>query len=454
MKFATIILAAGDGTRMKSRLPKPLHLLGGKPLLEWVLDSVHAAGSDRQVVITAKDSDGISELISSYQKTRKIKVDTAVQNPVQGTGHAVEQARSALSNYKGVVLVAYADIPLVFADTYQTLASALEADKNAAIACLGFDADDPQGYGRMVTDDDGNLLRIVEEKNAKKTEKAITFVNAGIMALRAPLVFELLDAIGKDAKSGEKYLTDCIEAARAKDHGVITLKARADEVAGINSRGQLAEAETILQGRLRKAAMDGGATLVAPETIFLNHDTILEQDVIIEPNVVFGPNVIVGEKTRIKSFSHIEGAVFDAGCIIGPYARIRTGTHLAEGVVIGNFVEIKNTEMGARAKANHLTYLGDSTIGARANIGAGTITCNFDGVHKYETRIGEEAFIGSNTALVAPVTVGARAMIGAGSTITQDVGDDELGLSRSEMTTITSGATKIKLKKSENSKKS
>jgi bifunctional UDP-N-acetylglucosamine pyrophosphorylase/glucosamine-1-phosphate N-acetyltransferase len=454
MNFATIILAAGHGTRMQSELPKPLHRLGGKPLLGWVMDSTHAAGANRHVVVVSKDSDDISTFISSYENTRGIKAEATIQNPVQGTGHAVEQARDALSDYKGIVVVAYADTPLIYADTYHALAAALNADANASVACLGFDNSNPAGYGRMVTDDNGHLLKIVEEKDASKAEKAITFVNAGTMALRAPMVFDLLDAIDNSAKTGEKYLTDCIAAARTTGQHVITIHAHVDEVMGINTRQQLAQAEATLQNRLRKAAMDGGATLVAPETVFLNYDTILEKDVIVEPNVVFGSDVVVGEGSEIKSFSHLEGASIGARCRIGPYARLRPGTRLAEGVGIGNFVEVKNTEMGESAKANHLTYLGDSTVGARANIGAGTITCNYDGVHKHETRIGEEAFIGSNTALVAPVTVGDRAIIGAGSTITRDVGADELGLTRVDMKTVTSGADKVKSKKSKKSKKS
>ena len=429
---------------MKSHLPKPLHRLGGKPLLAWVLDSATAAGSEQHVVITPKDSDVIDGFISSYSEQRGTNIATAIQHPAHGTGHAVEQARDALKDYKGIVLVAFADTPLIYAETYQALAQALHDDNDAAIACLGFMAEDPTGYGRFVTDDKGHLLKIVEEKATTPEERAITFVNAGIMALRAPMVFELLDNLAYNQAAGEKYLTDCIELARGNGQHVITLTASEDEVMGINTRRHLAEAEAILQSRLRQAAMDSGATLIAPETVFLHHDTVLEQDVIIEPHVVFGPDVHVGEGTEIKSFSHLEGAVLGACCIIGPYARLRPGTRLGEGVKIGNFVETKNTEMGELAKANHLTYLGDASIGARANIGAGTITCNYDGTNKHKTSIGEEAFIGSNTALVAPVSVGDRAMIGAGSTITRDIADDDLGLTRGEMKSIKGGATKLR----------
>lgn len=446
MNFATIILAAGQGTRMKSHLPKPLHRLGGKPLLAWVLDGANAAGAERQVVITPKDSKAIDTFISSYEDARGQTVTTAIQHPAHGTGHAVEQARDALKDFDGIVLVAFADTPLIYADTYHSLAKALEDDADAAIACLGFHAEDPTGYGRLVTDEHGHLIKIVEEKDTNDAEKSITFVNAGIMALRAPMMFDLLDRLPYHDGTGEKYLTDCIQLAREDGRHVITLTASGDEVMGINTRRHLAEAEAVLQTRLRQAAMDSGATLLAPETVFLHHDTVLEQDVIIEPNVVFGPGVHVGEGSEIKAFSHLEGAVMGACCIIGPYARLRPGTRLGEGVKIGNFVETKNTEMGDLAKANHLTYLGDSHVGARANIGAGTITCNYDGVNKHKTSIGEDAFIGSNTALVAPVSVGDRAMVGAGSTITRNIEDDDLGLTRGEMKSVKGGAAKLKAK--------
>ena len=444
MNFTMIILAAGQGTRMKSHLPKPLHHLGGKPLLGWVLDGAHAAGASQHVVITPKKSESIDNFITSYQEMRGHHIQTAIQDPTHGTGHAVLQARDALSDFDGIVLVAFADTPLIYADTYRALADALHQSDDAAITCLGFHADDPTGYGRMVTDDHGHLLKIVEEKDADEAEKAIRFVNAGIMAFRAPHVFEMLNSVAVNANTGELYVTDCIAAARDAGHDVLTLSAHQDEVMGINTRTHLAQAEFVLQQRLRQAAMDNGATLIAPETVFLHYDTILEHDVIVEPNVVFGPNVVVGAGSQIKSFSHLEGTVMGACCIIGPYARLRTGTDLGKGVKIGNFVETKNTKMDDLAKANHLTYLGDSTIGARTNIGAGAITCNYDGVNKHNTTIGDDAFIGSNTSLIAPITVGDRAIIGAGSTITRNIENDDLGLSRAEMKTVKDGASKLK----------
>ena len=450
MSFKTIILAAGQGTRMKSNLPKPLHKVGGKPMLAWVLDTSFAAGADGQVVITPKDSNTIDNFIAAYSDIRKVDVKTAIQDPPKGTGHAVECAQDALKDndgkaYQGIVIVAFADTPLVRTETYQALAHALETS-DAAIACLGFDAQDPTGYGRLVTDDNGLLLKITEEKDANDDEKKITFVNAGMMALRAPLVFDLLAGLQNNTKTGEKYLTDCIEAARQSGHNVVTIKAEQTEVLGVNDRADLAQAEAVMQDQLRKAAMTAGATLIAPETVFLHHDAVIEPDVIIEPHVVIGQAVHIGEGSEIKSFSHLEGVKTGPCCVIGPYARLRPGTNLGEGVKIGNFVETKNITMGDLSKANHLTYLGDSTIGSKSNIGAGTITCNYDGFNKNRTNIGDGAFIGSNSALVAPVSIGDRALVGAGSTITRDVDDDALVIARGETKTLSGGATRLRQK--------
>jgi len=445
MSFATVILAAGQGKRMQSSLPKPLHRLGGKPLLAWVLDSSFVAGAEKQIVITPKDNKLLADVISDYADRNQFDVTTAIQDPPKGTGHAVECAAEALSDYQGVVIVAFADTPLVSADTYHRLAQSVAAS-DVGIACLGFHAKDPTGYGRLITDDQGGLLKITEEKDANAEEKTITFVNAGIMALKAPLVFEWLGEIGFNQHTDEKYLTDCIALARQKGHGVIAIEADEDEVLGINDRADLAAAEAVMQQRLRHAAMEAGATLIAPDTVFLHHDAILERDVVIEPHVVIGPGVHIGEGSEIKSFSHLEGVRTGACCVIGPYARLRPGTHLGEGVKIGNFVETKNITMGDLSKANHLTYLGDSTIGHHTNIGAGTITCNFDGYNKNHTTIGDHVFVGSNSALVAPVTIGDRALIGAGSTITQNIGEDDLVIARGEAKTMKGGAIKLREK--------
>ena len=450
MSFKTIILAAGQGTRMKSNLPKPLHKVGGKPMLAWVLDTSFAAGADGQVVITPKDSETIDNFIVAYTDIRKVDVKTAIQDPPKGTGHAVECAQDALKDgdgnaYQGIVIVAFADTPLVSTETYQALANALETS-DAAIACLGFEAEDPTGYGRLVTDNKGLLLKITEEKDANDDEKKITFVNAGMMALKAPLAFDLLAGLQNNTKTDEKYLTDCIEAARLVGHDVVTIKAKQTEVLGVNDRADLAQAEAVMQDQLRQAAMAAGATLIAPETIFLHHDAVIEPDVIIEPHVVIGQAVHIGEGSEIRSFSHLEGVKTGPCCVIGPYARLRPGTNLGEGVKIGNFVETKNITMGDLSKANHLTYLGDSTIGSKSNIGAGTITCNYDGFNKHRTTIGDGAFIGSNSALVAPVSIGDRALVGAGSTITRDVEDDALVIVRGEAKTLSGGATRLRQK--------
>ena len=445
MSFKTIILAAGQGTRMKSNLPKPLHHVGGKPMLAWALDASFAAGADGQVVVTPKDSDAIDDFISAYCDLRKVDVTTAVQDPPKGTGHAAECAHQALQDYSGTIIVAFADTPLVSADTYNALVQKLD-DTGAAIVCLGFHTQNPKGYGRLVTSSEGDLLKIVEEKDTSTAEKAITFVNAGIMALKSPLVFDLLKEITDRDNTGEKYLTDCIEAARQKGHHVTTIEASEQEVMGVNDRADLALVEQAIQERLRHAAMASGATLIAPETVFLHHDAVIEPDVIIEPHVVIGKAVHIGEGSEIKSFSHLEGVRTGPCCVIGPYARLRPGTELGEGVKIGNFVETKNVTMGDLSKANHLTYLGDSTIGSKANIGAGTITCNYDGVNKHKTSIGDSAFIGSNSALVAPVSIGDRAIVGAGSTITRDVADDDLVINRGETKTLKDGATRLRTK--------
>ncbi len=430
---------------MQSDLPKPLHLLGGKPLLAWVLDASSAAGTHRQIVITPKSNHNIDDFIAKYNTKHSLDIETYVQHEPKGTGHAVECTADALKGYEGVVIVAFADTPLIYTDTYSALANALHDDPSAAIACLGFTADDPTGYGRMVMARDGMLVKIIEEKDANAAEKRIDFVNAGIMALRAPDIFKTLDQILFN-NSGEKYLTDCIEAVRKNGQNVLALTASPAEVMGINNRTHLAKAEAILQARFRTNAMQGGATLIAPETVFLNHDTVLERDVIIAPNVVFGAGVSIGQGSEVRSFSHLEDTITGACCIIGPYARLRGGARLGDGVKIGNFVEVKNTVMGDLTKASHLSYLGDADIGAKVNIGAGTVTCNYDGIKKHKTEIDAGAFIGSNTSLIAPISVGAGAVIGAGSTISRNVKSHDIALTRAEMKTVSGGATRLRKK--------
>lgn len=445
MEFTAIILAAGQGKRMLSKLPKPLHRLGGKPLLGWALDAAAAAGAKNRIVVTPKGADAVNGFITAYQDHHQTRVESVVQDPPRGTGHAVAVTRDMLAGVEDIAIVTFADTPLLRAETFRKMAEAM-ADLDTAVVCLGMIAENPHGYGRLIMDKDGRLQRITEEKEASPEERRITFVNAGIMAIRLPLAFDLLDDVGMNNASGEQYLTDIVASARARGHGVTALEADAEEVMGINTRADLARAEEAMQKRLRAAAMEQGATLIAPETVFLNHDTVLEEDVIIEPHVVFGPGVHIGEGSEIRSFCHLEGVRTGACCMIGPYARLRPGTELDEGVRIGNFVETKNVTMGALSKANHLSYVGDSSVGSKVNIGAGTITCNYDGFNKHKTIIGDEAFIGSNTALVAPVSVGDRAIIGAGSTITTNIEADALAVTRAETHVSEGGAARLKKK--------
>ena len=436
MSFATIILAAGDGKRMQSALPKPLHAIGGKPMLEWVMDTAYAANTKKQVIVTPENNQAINTFLDQYQKP--IPIHTAIQDIPKGTGHAVKAAMPQLKNFNGTAVIVFADTPLITANTYRQLIDAIELDNNA-IACLGFHTNNPHGYGRFVLNGEGMLTKIVEEKDATEAERKITFVNGGIIACRLPLLFNLLEEINENNSSQEQYLTDCIALAHAQGHSIATCTASQEEVMGINTRCELALAEGILQNRLRHAAMLGGATLIAPETVFLHHGTILASDIVIDPHVVIGKNVIIGKNSHIKSFTHLENTIIGEECDIGPYARLRGNTKLANNVKIGNFVETKNSQIAERTKASHLTYLGDSVIGSGTNIGAGTITCNYDGVNKHPTHIGDNAFIGSNTALVAPITIGDRAIIGAGSTITQDIAEDNLALTRSPARNIDKG---------------
>ncbi|MFG1318405.1 bifunctional UDP-N-acetylglucosamine diphosphorylase/glucosamine-1-phosphate N-acetyltransferase GlmU [Xanthobacter autotrophicus] len=419
-----VVLAAGEGTRMASRLPKVLHKVAGRTMLHHVLAATRTAGATRTAVVVGPGREDVAA------EVRKIVPDAEVfeQTERLGTAHAVLAARSALEKGADDVLVLYADTPLVRPETLGLLRAPLKA--GAAVAALGFEPADPTGYGRLVTKAD-ELVAIREEKDASAEEKAIGFCNAGLMALAGAHALSILERIGNANAKGEYYLTDAVEIARADGLSAVAARAEADEVAGVNSRVQLAEAEAILQRRLRLAAMAGGATLVAPETVFLCADTVLGRDVIVEPHVVFGPGVSVGDDVVIHSFCHLEGARLESGVTIGPYARLRPGTQLDSGVRIGNFVETKAAHIESGAKVNHLSYVGDAHVGANANLGAGTITCNYDGFGKYRTEIGAGAFIGVNSALVAPVTIGKGAFVGTGAVITSDVPDDALAIARS-----------------------
>jgi bifunctional UDP-N-acetylglucosamine pyrophosphorylase/glucosamine-1-phosphate N-acetyltransferase len=425
MSKAAIILAAGQGTRMKSALPKVLHKVAALPLLGHVIAALRGAGVDRLVVVTS----AAGQVVRDY--AGKMGCETAIQHEQLGTGHAAASARDALAAFDGTLLVVNGDMPLVTADT---IAECIKAQARTGLALLAFEAADPGAYGRVLMTPDGFLDRIVEFKDASPAERATTFCNAGCYAADAKKFFGWAAKLKNDNAQKEYYLTDVPVLAKAE--GVACAVAITDElsVTGVNSRAELAEAERKFQTRMRGKLLADGVTMTAPETVFFAHDTKIENDVEIEPFVVFGPGVTVKSGARLRSHSHLEGASVAGGAIVGPFARLRPGAEIGENAHIGNFVEIKNATLGAGAKANHLTYLGDATVGAGANIGAGTITCNYDGFTKARTEIGAGAFIGSDTALVAPVKVGAGAITAAGSVITQDVATDALAIARGVQT--------------------
>ncbi len=436
-----IVLAAGEGTRMRSGIPKVLHELAGRSMLAHVLAAVAAAGTDRVVVVVGPDHENVAAEARAAVPTAAI----VVQTERQGTAHAVLAAREIIAEGVDDILVCFADTPLVRPESFAKLRGSLTAEGHAIVA-LGFEASDPTGYGRLVVES-GRLAAIKEERDASPAERALTLCNAGLMALDGRRALALLEAVGNANAKGEYYLTDCVVLAAARGFTSGFVIAAEEEVMGVNDRVQLAAAESLVQRRLREAAMREGVTMLDPPSVTLCHDTRLGRDVVIEPHVVFGPGVTIGEGTRIRSFSHLEGATVGQGGAIGPFARLRPGARLAEGVHIGNFVEVKAAEVGAGAKINHLSYIGDASIGARTNIGAGTITCNYDGVHKFRTVIGEGAFIGSNSALVAPVEIGSGAYIGSGSVITEDVESDALALGRARQVTKPGWVKRLREKK-------
>ena len=418
-----VILAAGEGTRMKSALPKVLHQVANRSMLAQVLASVQAAGADRIAVVVGPGREDVA--------AEALRVEPAceifVQSERLGTAHAVLAARKALEAGCDDLVIAFADTPLVQPETFAALRAPL-AD-GASVAALGFEARDPTGYGRLLQQD-GALVAIREHKDASEAERAVTLCNAGLIGLDGARALEILTAIGNANAQKEFYLTDAVEVSRKLGGRAVCVVAPETEVMGVNDRVQLAAAEAVLQKRLREAAMRAGATLIAPETVFLSYDTQLGRDVVVEPNVVFGPGVRIGEGAVIHAFSHLAEASVAAGASIGPFARLRPGARIGEQAKVGNFVEIKASDIGAGAAVSHLTYIGDASVGARANIGAGTITCNYDGFDKARTIIGEGAFIGSNSALVAPVQVGDGAYVGSGSVITKDVSPDALAVAR------------------------
>jgi bifunctional UDP-N-acetylglucosamine pyrophosphorylase/glucosamine-1-phosphate N-acetyltransferase len=421
--FAAIILAAGKGTRMRSALPKVLHRVAGQPMIAHVLAALSPLAPEKTIVVTAPGMKAVEE--EALRKAKNCRF--VIQEEQKGTGHAVACAQKELVDYHDTVLVLYGDIPLI---TPHTLHHLIHATESADIVVLGMHLANPAGYGRLVLDGNGQLEEIVEDRDANAEQRKITLCNSGIMAVRGKLLFPLLSRLTTTNAAGEYYLTDIVSLADADGLHCHVAAADATEVMGINSRDQLAQAEYFMQQRLRSAALEQGATLIDPMTVYFHVDTQLGQDVTIYPQVVFGPGVTVEEGAEIRSFSHIEGAHIHKNAVIGPFARIRPGSIVGEGAHVGNFVELKKTDLGKGAKANHLSYVGDATVGEGANIGAGTITCNYDGKAKHQTVIGAGAFIGSNSSLVAPVTIGDGAIIGAGSVVTQDVDADALAIAR------------------------
>jgi bifunctional UDP-N-acetylglucosamine pyrophosphorylase/glucosamine-1-phosphate N-acetyltransferase len=418
-----IILAAGEGTRMKSFRPKVLHEFAGRSMLGHVIAATTAAGAARLAVVVGPGAEAVEQIVRKMAPEATVHV----QAERKGTAHAVLAARDVIASGDADILVLFGDTPLVRPETLVKVRARLAA--GADLVVLGFHAADPAGYGRLITDE-GRLLAIREHRDANPAERAVTLCNAGIMAFSGAHALELFSAVGSTNAKGEFYLTDTVEIANARGLKAEYVVGPEEEFLGVNSRDQLAHCEAVYQQRRRAEAMVAGVTLVAPETVFFSHDTVIGPDVIVEPNVVFGPDVAIASGARIRAFSHLEGARVAEGAIVGPYARLRPGAEIGRDVHIGNFVEVKNGKIEDGAKVNHLTYIGDARVGAKTNIGAGVITCNYDGFGKYFTEIGANAFIGSDTALVAPVKVGDGAFIGSGSVITEDVPADALALGR------------------------
>jgi bifunctional UDP-N-acetylglucosamine pyrophosphorylase/glucosamine-1-phosphate N-acetyltransferase len=423
--LAAVILAAGKGTRMRSAKHKVLHPIAGRPMIEHLMASLSELAPERTVVVVGEWREQLEAALAG-------RAEFAVQDPQLGTGHAVQQAEAALAGFEGDVLVLYGDVPFVRAETMRRMIERLHGEGEPVAVVLAFEPEDALQYGRVIATGD-HVAWMVEHKDASEDQRAVRLCNSGLLAARADALFALLDKVGNDNAQGEYYLPEIVNIAVTEEHICAVIKTdHPDEVAGINSRAELAEAEARWQRARRARAMAEGASLVAPETVFFSWDTRLGRDVTVEPNVVFGPGVDVADGAVIHAFSHLDGARLASGTSVGPFARLRPGAVLEEGAKVGNFVEVKNAVLGEGAKANHLTYLGDATVGAGANIGAGTITCNYDGYFKHKTEIGPRAFIGSNSALIAPVKIGADAIVAAGSAVSRDVADGELRMVRAE----------------------
>jgi bifunctional UDP-N-acetylglucosamine pyrophosphorylase/glucosamine-1-phosphate N-acetyltransferase len=422
MSVALIILAAGKGTRMKSDLPKVLHSIAGAPLLIHAMKSGASLEPDRTVIVAGHGAQAVEAAAKDWSDDAEV----VLQTEQLGTGHAVAQAAAALDGFEGDAIVLYGDTPFIQPETLEAM---LAARAEHDVVVLGFNAADPGKYGRLIMNG-GALEKIVEFKDASGEERAVTLCNSGVICAKSDVLSELVSAVSDDNAAGEYYLTDIIGIARSKGLSATVVECAEAETMGINSRAELADGEVAFQARARRAAMDNGVTLQAPDTVYFSHDTYIGSDTIIEPNVVFAVGVTVENNATIRAFSHLEGCHVSRGGVIGPYARLRPGAELAEDVKVGNFVEIKNAVIDTGAKVNHLSYIGDAHVGARTNIGAGTITCNYDGVLKHHTTIGEDVFIGSNTMLVAPVKLGRESMTATGTIVTHDVPDGDLAVGR------------------------
>jgi bifunctional UDP-N-acetylglucosamine pyrophosphorylase/glucosamine-1-phosphate N-acetyltransferase len=437
-RFAVIILAAGQGTRMRSDTHKVLHPIASRPLLLHLIDRVDALGADQRVVVVGKGRDQVEAAINGRD------VAIVLQAEQKGTGHAAQQAASALDGYEGPVLILYGDTPFVETETLRRMIDRLNGEGGPGVVVLASSPPDPLKYGRIILGQGDRIAKMVEFKDATEEERSVRLCNSGMMAVRAADLFRWLAEIGNDNAAGEYYLPDIVNIASAEGREAVVIEGDPYEAAGVNSRAELAHLELEWQRRRREQALEEGATLIDPESVWFAYDTKLGRDVTVEPHVVFGPGVQIADGATIHAFSHIEGALIGAKASIGPFARIRQGTRLADKTKVGNFVEIKKADIAEGAKINHLSYVGDASVGARANIGAGTIFCNYDGFGKYQTVIGDGAFIGSNTSLVAPVTIGEGAIVGAGSVITRDVEPDSLAVERNEQKGIAGWAKRFR----------
>ncbi len=439
-KTAIVVLAAGLGTRMKSTLPKVMHPIGGRPMVNHLLETVESLKPEKVAVVVGPDMEAVETAVAPHP--------TAVQTERLGTGHAVMAARDVVEGFKGDVLIVYGDTPLLTRQTLRRMLEARRAAPSPAVVVLGFIPDDPGQYGRLILDDEGYLEEIVEYREAGPDELAVDLCNSGVMCVDGQLLFNLLDRVKNDNAKGEYYLTDIVALANEDGFQCAVVEGDEEELLGVNSRVELAGAEMLVQDQLRTRAMENGATLADPSTAYFSWDTVLGKDVTVGPNVVFGPGVTVGDNVEIRAFCHLEGAQVADGATIGPFARLRPGADVGVEARVGNFCEVKNATLETGAKVNHLTYIGDARVGEKANIGAGTITCNYDGYFKSLTEIGKGAFIGSNTALVAPVKVGDGAIIGAGSVVTKEVEGDELAVTRAPQKGIKGWAAKFREKRS------